>query len=450
MVIGICLVFLWSAALGSPGDAQAKTRVEANIFYPDSVNDISKLTALQQELGVHFSAANWYMDWATDFDPATANRFQANGFIPELTWEPQLNGTGVSYDQVVGGTYDSYLTHNAQIIRSLGYPIRISLAPEMNTDWTPWGMGKQGNNRDNHKAFWHHVVELFRAQGATNVQWVWSPNVRPWNATQLYGTLAELYPGDGYVDFMGLDGYNWGTSQSWSVWQSFSQVFEGTYNELISFSAKNILIMEVASAEAGGDKAAWITDMFSQLGSRFSHIQGFTWFNINKETDWRIKSSVASTQSFTNGYLGVSSTSTTNGSTSPAAKTTTSTGKTTKPTSSASQPATDGASGDPAVTTPDSAITPEITETKYPATLPIEPKIAGVRADQLNSSAQQFLFMSVILLGLTLLFYLTHRRYQLIHAPVYADSSIANYFGFGYVDSVIHPRARNYKRRPLV
>ncbi len=171
----------------------------------------------------------------------------------------------------------------------------------MNSEWAPWGVTNNGNTTESHKQFWRYVVNRFRNNGVTNVSWIWSPNVR------FYGdpcSYSQIYPGDSYVDYVGLDGYNWGTTQSWSVWQSFSEVFGASYNELTSISSKNILIMEVGSAEQGGDKAAWITSMFSDMRNKFTRIEGFTWFSINKETDWRINSSDASKTAFSNGANG--------------------------------------------------------------------------------------------------------------------------------------------------
>jgi mannan endo-1,4-beta-mannosidase len=52
--------------------------------------------------------------------------------------------------------------------------------------------------------------------------------------------------------------------------------------------------MTEASAEIGGDKAVWITDAFQQLASsKYARVVGAYWFNMNKETDWRINSSAA-------------------------------------------------------------------------------------------------------------------------------------------------------------
>ena len=133
--------------------------------------------------------------------------------------------------------------------------------------------------------------------GATNVKWVWSPNV------SYSGTvpLEQLYPGEGYVDWVGLDGYNGGTALPWGGWLTFTQVFGSSLTELASVApTKPVMIGETASTEQGGSKPSWITDFFAQLALR-PQIQGFVWFNHEKETDWRIQSSATSTEAFASG-----------------------------------------------------------------------------------------------------------------------------------------------------
>ena len=53
-------------------------------------------------------------------------------------------------------------------------------------------------------AVWKHIVDQFRAAGATNVQWVWAPNhnafAKPF--------IRQFYPGNAYVDWIGVDYYN--------------------------------------------------------------------------------------------------------------------------------------------------------------------------------------------------------------------------------------------------
>ncbi|OGD56852.1 hypothetical protein A2V71_01100 [Candidatus Berkelbacteria bacterium RBG_13_40_8] len=280
---------------------KAYSNLEINIFLPEAVNNPSALSNFGNQLGVKFSSAKWYLDWDDNFTPQIARGFQSQGAIPELTWQPQVNSNGIAYSEVISGKYDSYINQFAKSVAPYSSNIRINLAPEMNGIWEPWAVGNNGNTASNFQDFFRYVVNKFRDNGATNVDWIFAPNIHHWGETASYG---DLYPGDNFVDFVGLDGYNWGTTQAWSSWQSFSNVFRNSYNDLTSVSSKNVLITETASTEVGGNKAQWITEMFRDVRSSFPRIQGITWFNINKETDWRINSSAASMEAFKNAVRG--------------------------------------------------------------------------------------------------------------------------------------------------
>jgi beta-mannanase len=133
--------------------------------------------------------------------------------------------------------------------------------------------------------------------GGTNALWVFCPNAASvpgdsWNVWSNY------YPGDAYVDWMGLDGYNWGTTMTGSTWQSFSSIASLIYSGLAA-KGKPVMIPETASAEVGGDKAAWIAAILPSLKSQFPQIKAFVWFDMNKETDWRVNSSAGAQQAFT-------------------------------------------------------------------------------------------------------------------------------------------------------
>jgi hypothetical protein len=138
------------------------------------------------------------------------------------------------------------------------------------------------------------VHDVLAAAGASNVAWVWSPNVPYFGSTD----LAGLFPGAGYVDVVALDGYNWGTSASWSSWISPQDLFAPGIAQLRTLApGVPILIAETASAEAGGSKAQWETDLISYLVAQ-PDVVGFVWFHLQKETDWRINSSDSSAAAF--------------------------------------------------------------------------------------------------------------------------------------------------------
>jgi beta-mannanase len=164
----------------------------------------------------------------------------------------------------------------------------------MNGNWYPWAEGVNGNQAGDYIAAWRHVHDVVAATGAANVQWVWSTNVPYFGSTD----LAGLYPGAAYVDIVALDGYNWGTSQTWSSWVSPQNLFGPGIAQLRTLApGKPVLIAEVASSELGGSKAAWNTDLVSYLSAQ-ADVLGFVWFHLQKETDWRINSSDSSAGAF--------------------------------------------------------------------------------------------------------------------------------------------------------
>jgi hypothetical protein len=135
--------------------------------------------------------------------------------------------------------------------------------------------------------------------GAINVAWGWTP------ATVFSGStpLAALFPGDAYVDWVGVDGYNFGALTLNGVthtWQTFDQVFAATITELEALSRRPVVISEVGCSEVGGSKAGWITAFLASI-RRDPRIAGFVWFDHRKETDWRIESSQGAEQAFRRG-----------------------------------------------------------------------------------------------------------------------------------------------------
>ena len=186
----------------------------------------------------------------------------------------------------MSGSLDSTIKARASGAKALGKKFFLDFAAEMNGD-EAWS----GNDATLYVAAYKHIHDLFVAGGATNVVWAWCPNVTDTNGGNSM-TMA-YYPGDAYVDWTGVDGYNWGTSTSGFAWQTFRDVFKEIY-PLLAGKGKPIIIGEMASDEVGGDKAQWITDMIPTLKTDFPLIKAFVWFDVKKERDWEINSSAAS------------------------------------------------------------------------------------------------------------------------------------------------------------
>ncbi len=244
------------------------------------------------------------------WDPFDAIR--AHGAIPFFSWGSQsIPGSATQPDfqlaDILAGSYDGYISAWATRASEWGHPFFLRFDWEMNGDWFPWGEATNGNQPGEFAAAWRHVHDVFTSVGATNATWVWCPYV---NHLNLY---ASLYPGDSYVDWTCLDGYNWGTNPAApNGWRTFDSLYGNAYAKVTETVApsKPMAIGEMASSEYGGSKATWIEEMFEALPTRFPKIRGLLWFeNLGNGMDWPLESSESATEAFATGigdsrYLG--------------------------------------------------------------------------------------------------------------------------------------------------
>ena len=264
----------------------------------------------ENDIGRSIDIFHFFYAVGDDFNAGALRSLSQQGKTIMVTWEPwdpgaadPVNQPDYQLQNITSGNFDGDIHRWARQLRDFGYPIRFRPMPEMNGNWTVWSGIANGNQPSDFIPAWRHIHDIFVQEGATNVEFVWSPNVNS-DSAGAAATFNTYYPGDAYVDYLGLDGYNWGTTQNtpeWtSLWQDFTAIFGPSYDEFTVRTAKPVMVCETASAELGGSKPGWITDTFARLPVRFPRIESLVWFNTNKETDWRVNSSPGSLEAFRN------------------------------------------------------------------------------------------------------------------------------------------------------
>ncbi|HET6765164.1 MAG TPA: glycosyl hydrolase [Longimicrobiaceae bacterium] len=228
------------------------------------------------------------------------------GSTPYLAMDVRWAGApaGGVLDAIAAGQADAVLIRAAQGIAAVGRPVLIEPAWEMNGNWDyAWQGTLNGGDATapaRYAAAWRHIVDVFRANGAGNVRWVFNPNVgNPLTHTASgashWNWYANYYPGDAYVDYVGAHGFN-GPSVWGGSWQDFGTMTDGTsadrmLSDLAARYTKPIIIGEFATQEGtAGQKAQWITDAYARMRAN-PRIAGCIWFNAAKEADWRVQSS---------------------------------------------------------------------------------------------------------------------------------------------------------------
>jgi Glycosyl hydrolase family 26 len=238
-----------------------------------------------------------YKDWSTPLINREELREVARrGAVPMITWEPwDSQGRGIPLRSIMAGAEDEFLRRSARAAAAWSGPIMLRFAQEMNGNWFPWGQGVGSNTPLDFRLAWHQVVRVFRREGARNVIWVWAPNEDSGGDYP----LKTVYPGDGWVDWAGIDGFNWGGEIGWA---SFTEVFGSTYDRLVEFTSKPIVIAETGSGDELGDKAEWIASAFRREIPRFPHVRALVWFDVEEaRADFRIDSSEEALDAFRTG-----------------------------------------------------------------------------------------------------------------------------------------------------
>jgi Glycosyl hydrolase family 26 len=246
------------------------------------------------EFGSPFAECSGDSCAMTKFPITPLENIRRYGAIPVFSWNssaspPELDQPDFTLAAVAGGRYDAYIHEFAVKARDWGHPFFLRFDWEMNGFWFPWNEGVNGNQPGEFVAAWRHVHDIFTAVGATNVTWVWCPNIDLHNSLV---PLGKLYPGDSYVDWTGIDGFNWGDRHGSPGWQTFDEVFRRTYKRIVKRVApsKPIMLAEVASTEKGGNKPDWIKNMLLTIRHDYRKVRAFVWYDVDdRGTNWPIE-----------------------------------------------------------------------------------------------------------------------------------------------------------------
>lgn len=257
------------------------------------------LTSREAQVSKPVDVVNFYIADSSSFPRSRVQTIRDHGSVPMVTlefWSTQTGGVST----ITNGSKDAYLIALADAAKSYGGEVWLRPFHEMNSNWYPWAGASAGNSAAQVVAAWNHVRQVFVSRGASNVKFVWCVNNESVPNTAA-NSIQSYWPGDANVDLLAIDGYNFGTSASWSTWRSFSSVIGSSYAAVTALSAKPLFLAETGCVEQGGNKAAWIADMFASVRTTYPRIGGVCWFNVNDataNTDWRIDSSPACLAAF--------------------------------------------------------------------------------------------------------------------------------------------------------
>lgn len=263
--------------------------------------DVEAVERWERAVGHRADVLQTFVGWEYDdadelaeFPTFRAQQLAAEGRTLEITWGPQNPSKEVdqpkfSLDSIVAGEHDDYVRSFAEAVKKSGLEIRLRFGHEMNGAWTSYSEENSGNDRGDFVRAWRHLHDVFADVGATDVVWVWSPNIVGPDQTPLPG----LYPGDAFVDLVGIDGYSYPRS----VCPSPSNLFDETLRGVRAISDRPVVLAEVGVERRCPDRAAWIRDLFDWAGEH--GVREVTWWERGDDRDdYRILDDPAALRAF--------------------------------------------------------------------------------------------------------------------------------------------------------
>lgn len=250
----------------------------------------------EKHTGKRVSFVGVGQQWGT-FNNAPFQALRNRGALPYVNMG--LEGTTLA--DVAAGTQDAVIRSWAQKAKAWGYPFLFAPWWEMNGGWFSWG------RNPNYVAAWRRFHDIVVAEGATNVTWAWVVN-GIWSDP--LSDPAPYYPGDAYVDWVGIHSYNWGLNPvKPDLWETPAEVVDPTLDQLrVIAPGKPVCLCETASSEYGGSKAGWIREFLRAYLPQRPEIKAFLWFNWNifdplkgGRYDWPIETSATAQQAFRRG-----------------------------------------------------------------------------------------------------------------------------------------------------
>jgi len=251
------------------------------------IEDFEAMSGKKLDIVLKFLAFNT-MGSSGGFPLAEAEVVSDKGAVLFIKLEPWswagADDDSFSLEKIIAGNFDEMLTNFARDAGNYDKSLFVSFGHEMNADWYPWA-----DKPELYKEAYVHVHDLM-SNYAGKITWVWDPNID-------CDDISKYYPGNDYVDWIAVDGYN--TQDYGASWKSAQQLFDTTIDDIASYGKPTMIGETACDANDENDETVrkpqwlylaveWITGK-KKIGSSDNLIKGYVYFNFDKVEDGQLK-----------------------------------------------------------------------------------------------------------------------------------------------------------------
>lgn len=242
-------------------------KIDFGIFEPTYPLYAYRLEQIENLYDYKFPVVLLYNSFQLPFKTEYMNKAKEHGKVVEygLYTTDLIDGKEKDITlEIIEGKYDDYLNHLAQSFNEYDYPVLFRLNNEMNGEWVWYSSHNVGKDTDLFIECWRYIYDKFKENGVDNLIFVWNPNEKSF-PNFAYNHYLNYFPGNEYVDVIGLTSYNTGNYYNGETWRSFSEAYDHFYYDYVNHFNYPMMITEFSCASAGGNKSQWLTDMFNKI-----------------------------------------------------------------------------------------------------------------------------------------------------------------------------------------
>lgn len=261
------------------------------VFAPKVDNGITNLGNVNEisgQINENFDIVSIYLAWnntaGEDFEKPLIDSIYAQKSIPLITWEPWTTTfdpeqvkTKHVFELIEEGYFDDFIQNFASKLRDYNRPVFLRFAHEFDNPFYPWYVS--GNDgADLFKKAWIHTYEIFKNCKATNVIWIWNP----WDPDN----IRKFYPGEAYIDWIGVNILNYGEFSKDKKSLSFEDLYEPFHDEFKNIPAAPVIISEFGTLKSDPNQIQWLREAFYAMNTEYKEIKSVIYFNSKVDNNW--------------------------------------------------------------------------------------------------------------------------------------------------------------------
>jgi cellulose synthase (UDP-forming) len=242
---------------------------------------VFSVAATQNDIAIISFEVPWGKGEKNSLDTANINQVYKLHALPLLAWSlwqnDSLNHIAKDPDvmsRIIAGKYDDQLRSFATQVARLNKPVYISCNTAVAQNKYPL-FAQVADKPENYIAAWKYVHDLFDEVGADKVIWIWTP----WDS--FIG--SQYFPGNDYVDWLGLDLTKFSKDKSSVNTNSFDSLYR-PFHKLPLFKS-GLPVIVTATPGFTKDKEAWWNNAWENIDTAFNEIKSVIVYGENDAPD---------------------------------------------------------------------------------------------------------------------------------------------------------------------